>query len=171
MYQPPVSALAVPGVCALIAFLSYSSQWLFGRIEPYPLDQSQAVIFNALVACIWICYYRAIITDPGRVPREGSNDLEPEVTVEASSDVCDTSRQPRRWCKKCKAPKPPRAHHCKECQRSATSPPRKSMATKLTGPVEDVSRRWIIIAHGPPIASLTTPSPISSGLSSMPSRR
>lgn len=27
------------------------------------------------------------------------------------------SRRPRRWCRKCRRPKPPRAHHCKTCAR------------------------------------------------------
>ncbi|KIX01631.1 uncharacterized protein Z518_09357 [Rhinocladiella mackenziei CBS 650.93] len=88
-------------VVVLIAFLSYSSQYLFYRIEPGPLTQKEKIVFNALVACIWICYARACITDPGRVPL----------------DWADATETRQRYCRKCEAIKPPRSHHCKVCQR------------------------------------------------------
>lgn len=58
---------------------------------------------------IWISYYRAVTTDPGRLPEEikkkGVRDLERE------------KRGQENWCKKCDAVKPPRAHHCRICKR------------------------------------------------------
>lgn len=99
---------AVPTVTILIAFLSYSSQFLFRHLEPGALDQAQQWKFNVLVACIWITYYRAIITDPGKVPDDWKA---PELTNESEDHVR------RRVCRKCEAFKPPRSHHCKVCKR------------------------------------------------------
>ncbi len=101
-----ISQLAVPGVSLLVAFLAYSSQVLFRYIEPHALDGRQAVIFNVLVACIWICYLRACFTDPGQLPAHLHK-----------LDAAPQEEAVRRWCKKCEAPKPPRAHHCKQCGR------------------------------------------------------
>lgn len=57
------------GVTVLIAFLAYSSQlFLLHRLEPFLSTRSQT-LFNILVACIWISYYRAYTTNPGGIPR------------------------------------------------------------------------------------------------------
>ncbi len=104
-----LARLALPAVVALIAFLSYGSQILFIYIEPGPLGQRQAFFFNAAVVGTWICYLRACFTDPGRVP----SGWKPDAVV---ADQQELARKPR-WCRKCKAFKPPRAHHCKTCQR------------------------------------------------------
>lgn len=104
-----LNRLALPAVVCLIAFLSYGSQILFIYIEPGPLRQRQAFLFNAGVVSSWICYLRACFTDPGRVP----SDWKPDAVV---ADQQELARKPR-WCRKCDAFKPPRAHHCKTCQR------------------------------------------------------
>ncbi|KAL2000013.1 hypothetical protein VTN02DRAFT_3662 [Thermoascus thermophilus] len=110
-----LSRLAIPAVSVLIAFLAYSSQYLFLHIEPAPLTKDELLKFNALVACIWISYYRACTVDPGRIPKDwkpaGKEDE--EAARESSTDAA--SRQ--RWCRRCEALKPPRAHHCRTCQR------------------------------------------------------
>ena len=99
--------LAVPGVLSLIGFLSFSSQWLFTRIDPGPLTRQQTITFNSLIAVLLICYARAVLTHPGRVPQ----DWRP------ADAPTDTHSARQRWCRKCKAYKPPRAHHCKICKR------------------------------------------------------
>jgi palmitoyltransferase len=114
-----VSSLAVPGASLLVIFLAYSSQVLFLYLEPAPLSNRELIEFNLLVLCLWICYLRACITSPGSVPQDWS----PVNVVDAVNEKEDTgdthnkhSRQ--RWCRKCEAFKPPRAHHCKTCGRS-----------------------------------------------------
>lgn len=104
-----ISRLAVPGVCALVAFLAYESQFLFQKLDPGPLTSQQKWAFNIMVGGIWICYARAVITDPGAVPVGWQPD-EP-FREEGESLV----RQ--RHCRKCEAIKPPRVHHCKVCGR------------------------------------------------------
>ena len=98
--------LAIPGVLCLISFLSFSSQSLFSRIDPGPLSREETITFNSLIAVLLFCYARAVLTDPGHVPK-GWN------PADAPSGV-EEARQ--RWCRKCKAYKPPRAHHCKICK-------------------------------------------------------
>lgn len=102
--------LAPPAVTALVAFLAFTSQYLFGNIEPGPLRKGDAYIFNNLVACLLICYWRACFTDPGRISKDWYEKISPE-----SSDRQYSQRQ--RWCRKCNSFKPPRAHHCKTCKR------------------------------------------------------
>ena len=147
---PELQRLLVPFTCALIAFLSYASQWLFAHspdLAPGPLTRTESVIFNVLVGCTWWCYYRAVTVDPGRYEfppgllreyrksrrgagskekhsggKEGDENGEEDLDEEA----WERQQQRRgaggvggrtRWCRKCAAPKPPRAHHCKTCGR------------------------------------------------------
>ncbi len=105
----PLASLALPGVLTLISFLSYGPQILFHYIEPYSLDRSHFLTFNALLCCIWVCYLRACFTDAGRVP---INWTPPD---QGHDEGLVSNR--RRWCKKCERYKPPRAHHCKTCKR------------------------------------------------------
>ena len=102
----PSNYLAVLCVTLLIAFLSYASQLLFVDIEPHSLNPTQAWIFNGLVICIWITYYRACSVDPGHVQASWPSN-------ETGHDKTSTLR----WCRKCENHKPPRAHHCKACSR------------------------------------------------------
>ncbi|EGD89304.1 hypothetical protein H112_02924 [Trichophyton rubrum D6] len=119
MAEFQIYQLAVPFVVLLIAFLSYTSQYLFLFLEPAPLSTPELVKFNILVACIWICYARACLTDPGRIPKDWKPSttagalLEKHLGLEEGSDP--SYRQ--RWCRRCEAFKPPRSHHCKTCQR------------------------------------------------------
>lgn len=109
-----LSKFAVPAVVSLIAFLSYSSQYLFRKIEPGPLNQKEILVFNALVASIWLSYARACTTDPGRIPL----DWKPDKAEDANSTSPSHRSRPRqRYCRKCNAFKPPRAHHCRVCRR------------------------------------------------------
>lgn len=102
-------SLAVPGVSLIIVFLAYGSQLLFPRIDPGPLTNHEYTIFNALLICLWISYGRAVFTDAGHVSSEWS--------TEARSLVDDDALGKYRYCRKCQAYKPARAHHCKICGR------------------------------------------------------
>lgn len=104
-------SLAVPGVLCFIVFLSYSSQYLFLSIDPRPLTGKESAIFNTLIACLLISYFRTIRTDAGRVPPEWGTEKQ------SAEPVGQPSKPKQRWCRRCEAFKPPRSHHCKACQR------------------------------------------------------
>ena len=99
---PLAQNLAVPAVCLLIAFLGYFPQLLFHRstLEPGPPSRAASALFNALLLCLWYSYFRSVTVDPGRYAF-------PDGVTELGA----------RWCRKCVAPKPPRAHHCRHCRR------------------------------------------------------
>ncbi|KAL3423477.1 DHHC zinc finger domain-containing protein [Phlyctema vagabunda] len=107
-----IQALAVPAVCILIAFLAYTSQILFYHLEPGPLSRKEAIWFNGLVFCLWWCYAEAVRVDPG--PKGWVERFAED--VDANEDG-ETLKKGVRWCKKCEAVKPPRAHHCRACGR------------------------------------------------------
>ena len=96
--------LAVPATAFLIIFLAYTSQYLFYYLEPGPLTKTEAIWFNVLVLGIWWCYDRACTADPGQ-----------KGWVDRAKVPAEESKT--RWCKKCDAEKPPRAHHCRKCGR------------------------------------------------------
>jgi len=162
---PPIEELAIPGVSVLILFLAYTSQYLFYYMEPGPLSRNQALWFNVFVLGIWWCYDRAVTTDPG--PNgwvERVIDIEDE--VESEEDEAGDSRPKRgmRWCKKCEAIKPPRAHHCRQCGRYISYP--DLCDTMLNTLV--VFPKWTITVLGPRIASPIRTSPIFSASSFTP---
>lgn len=136
-------SLFVPAVCLLIAFLGYTSQWLFNvaeNLEPGPLTQRETAIFNILLLCLWLTYYKACTVPPGRYdfeptpspqskkpddPSPTSKDDEsppsekadpPAAQPEPDTKTTTTATATTRWCKKCDAPKPLRAHHCRLCR-------------------------------------------------------
>ena len=109
--------LTLPFGVSLISFLAYSSQWLFHHIEPAPLKKGDTYVFNILVACQIICFYRTCRTDPGIIPQDWHERFN---TAPATADDAQASQR-QRWCRKCEAFKPPRAHHCKTCKRSVAT--------------------------------------------------
>lgn len=92
----------IPAAVLIISFLSFSSQLLFYHISPGPLGPREAAVFNVLIACVFICYARACLTDPGKISSQG---------------IKNGDGSNGRWCTKCDAPKPPRSHHCRVCAR------------------------------------------------------
>ncbi len=105
---------ALLGVIILVTFLGYGSQICFYQIKPSPLRSTEAIVFNIWLACIWICYFRACFTDAGHATR----DWKREGSKSSAFSVGDNVMVPRqRWCRRCEIWKPPRAHHCKTCQR------------------------------------------------------
>ena len=113
LHTPSVEQLAIPGVSVLIFFLAYTSQYLFYYVDPGPLTKGQALWFNGFVLGIWWCYDRACTVDPGprgwvrKVGLAGDEDDGEDLILEKG----------KRWCRKCEAVKPPRAHHCRQCGR------------------------------------------------------
>ncbi|KAH7123829.1 DHHC palmitoyltransferase-domain-containing protein [Dendryphion nanum] len=108
--------LAVPSVYALILFLTFSSQYLFLHLEPQPLTRKEWLWLNVWPVYVLICYTRSVLVDPGRIPNI-SNEKEILDSKTQNGTAPENSSAPRKWCRKCAAPKPPRAHHCKECGR------------------------------------------------------
>lgn len=152
--------LALPGVVTLISTLAYGSQILFQSIEPSPLAINEASTFNILVCCIWVCYYQACFTDPGSVPIG----WEPQAS-QNDSTVRTQSKQ--RWCRKCNAAKPPRAHHCKSCGRYEFRRRLFQLCSSFSNlRYTDVSQRWITIVPGRLTVFLTVPFLISFAFSS-----
>jgi palmitoyltransferase len=94
----------------LISFLAYTSQYFFLHFESAPLRKDEVWKINIFALCIWICYFRACFVDPGRLPADAKS----SASGHADNDTT-TGRQ--RWCRRCEAYKPPRAHHCKTCKR------------------------------------------------------
>lgn len=109
-----LSRLAVPFVYLLIFFLGYPSQWLLMRLEPGPMTKNELIAANITLVLIWITYTRAVFVDPGTIPRDWAGKEEGGKEKEKEGDF---GMKSRKWCRKCEAAKPPRAHHCKECGR------------------------------------------------------
>lgn len=102
--------VAIPAVVFLIAFQGYYTQYLFNTssLGSGPLTLRQTITFNLLLCCVWYTYYRAVTVPAGRYAPP-SPPRDPASTSPATN--------PPRWCRKCNAPKPPRAHHCRHCGR------------------------------------------------------
>ncbi|OAL07296.1 palmitoyltransferase pfa4 [Phaeosphaeriaceae sp. SRC1lsM3a] len=109
-----LSQLAVPAVYILIFFLGYPSQWLLMRLEPRPLTKNELIFSNIILVLIFITYTRSVFVDPGTIPKDWASKQEAAISDEKLKEIPPRSRK---WCRKCDAPKPPRAHHCKACKR------------------------------------------------------
>ncbi|KAH7379330.1 DHHC palmitoyltransferase-domain-containing protein [Phaeosphaeria sp. MPI-PUGE-AT-0046c] len=109
-----LSQLAVPAVYGLIFFLGYPSQWLLMRLEPRPLTKNELIFSNIILVLIFITYTKSVFVDPGTIPKDWSSKQETSVSDKKDQDIATKTRK---WCRKCAAPKPPRAHHCKACKR------------------------------------------------------
>ncbi|KAJ2158750.1 Palmitoyltransferase [Coemansia sp. RSA 552] len=111
-----VGKLYVWGVSLLITFIGYTSQifvfWdLLGGLAPWT---RLAVLgaFNALLHLLLYNYYLAVTVPPGHAPlgweppRDGAN------VYELKRDTLKP-----RYCRQCRGFKPPRTHHCADCDR------------------------------------------------------
>ncbi|KAJ5085218.1 hypothetical protein N7532_009989 [Penicillium argentinense] len=105
-----ISQLAIPLVTVLISFLAYTSQYFFHNFEAAPLTLDEGWAINLFALCIWVTYFRACFVDPGRLDPKGK-------PVAPARQEEDQSTGRKRWCRRCEAYKPPRAHHCKTCKR------------------------------------------------------
>ncbi|KAM3468405.1 hypothetical protein MY5147_007970 [Beauveria neobassiana] len=111
-----VQRAAIPGVCLLISFLGYYSQYIFADdfLEPGPLSRGESALFNGLLLALWLTYARTCTVDAGRYTFPPPSPTSPENEPRAAAAVLGVKG---RWCNKCAAPKPPRAHHCRHCRR------------------------------------------------------
>jgi ribosomal protein L40E len=99
----------------LISFLAYTSQYFFLHFESVPLRKDEVWKTNIFALCIWVCYFRSCYVDPGRLPAS-------QQTTERGQEEEARAARRQRWCRRCEAYKPPRAHHCKTCQRFGLKP-------------------------------------------------
>jgi palmitoyltransferase len=109
-----LSQLAVPAVYVLIFFLGYPSQWLLMHLEPAPLSKNELIIANVALVLILITYTKSVFVDPGTIPKDWAGTVK---IVDEKGGEKEGMGKSRKWCRKCDAAKPPRAHHCKECKR------------------------------------------------------
>jgi palmitoyltransferase len=112
-----LSRFAVPFVYGLIFILGYPSQWLLMHLDPGPLTKNELIATNVTLILIWITYTKSVYVDPGKIPRDWAEKELGNEKSTVSERERDVVAKSRKWCRKCDAPKPPRAHHCKECKR------------------------------------------------------
>ncbi|ODQ65489.1 zf-DHHC-domain-containing protein [Nadsonia fulvescens var. elongata DSM 6958] len=86
--------IIIPGF--IIAFTGYCGHYYVLR---HHLPYSKQVLFQCSLTMVWISYFLAIIMPPGAPPVNFKH----------------APGEWKRWCYKCEAPKPERAHHCKQC--------------------------------------------------------
>lgn len=102
--------LAIPTVSFLVIFLAYTSQYFFLHFESVPLRKDEVWKLNIVTLCVWVCYFRSCYVDPGRLPQNL------KASPSNPQDKTQTGNR-QRWCRRCEAYKPARAHHCKTCKR------------------------------------------------------
>ena len=108
----------ITGVVLLMAFLHITPQ-VFIMLPYYRATRSftsqqllhALVPYNVLIAYMYLTYYLCVTSDAGGVPYGWSPD---EAMAEHGVEL---TAEHRRFCHKCDAFKPPRAHHCKQCKR------------------------------------------------------
>lgn len=89
-----------------------------------------AFVITAILACA--AHFKAMTTDPGAVPPDASPIEVPESTTadeEGSDLIILPTQKGRRLCRRCKAYKPQRAHHCRYvgiCERHLLTSPLES---------------------------------------------
>lgn len=86
------------------------------HLEPGPLTKNELIVSNVILVLILITYTKSVFVDPGTIPKDWVEKQELENRKE-SVEAKDSVAKSRKWCRRCDAAKPPRAHHCKECKR------------------------------------------------------
>jgi len=112
-----LAQLAVPAVYILIFFLGYPSQYLLTHLEPAPLTKNELIVSNVILVLILITYTQSVFVDAGTIPRDWNRGDGYEKERGRGAAAEDLVGKSRKWCFRCEAAKPPRAHHCKECKR------------------------------------------------------
>jgi palmitoyltransferase len=80
---------------------------------------NEHIAANVLLVLILITYTKSVFVDPGTIPKDWAGAVKgvDEKEKESGNGGKDGLGKSRKWCRKCDAAKPPRAHHCKECKR------------------------------------------------------
>eukprot|EP00742_Colponemidia_sp_Colp-10_P004940 GILJ01005276.1.p1 GENE.GILJ01005276.1~~GILJ01005276.1.p1 ORF type:complete len:297 (+),score=22.94 GILJ01005276.1:41-931(+) len=134
---------AVPVLVVLAMFLMEYISFNFVYIKTLVEEGSKltaafaCIVFHVLFLLAICSYWQCVRTDPGGVPvswaehqvnptTKGEEESEEhlllpgdnryEVTLEIEQSVAAPPAHPR-FCKKCRCPKPERAHHCSSCDR------------------------------------------------------
>lgn len=149
------SQLAVPAVSILIFFLVCTPQYFFAHFEPAPLETEEFLWGNGLAVVVVICYWRACCVDPGQIPHDWKQKETANVKGEGLHDDDDDDYDDvqkigrQRWCRRCEALKPPRAHHCKTCGRYEKKKGKFSVDT-----IEQTLMEWLQMhpENGPPLS-------------------
>lgn len=86
------------------------------------MDYSVAGVSNMLIATAFVClimtsYYKSIFTSPGYVPIGWKPDLESGLDTITHDAELSNMPPASRFCQKCNAHKPARAHHCRVCDK------------------------------------------------------
>lgn len=101
-------------VCAVVTYIliGYGEMVvLLVLAPPFPSIGTAlcVIIFTVLATLAVIAHVKAMMTDPGIVPRESSSEEEVLERRQNGEEI--------RYCKKCRSIKPDRAHHCSTCER------------------------------------------------------
>ncbi|KAL5549876.1 hypothetical protein UlMin_000052 [Ulmus minor] len=110
-------SLPVTIVVLVISFIYLSTVFVFIRrwfgLMTSPGIMNAVVFTGVAVMCVFN-YSVSLFTDPGRVPSTYMPDIE-----DSGNPIHEIKRKggDLRYCQKCSLYKPPRAHHCRVCQR------------------------------------------------------
>jgi len=119
----PPFVVCLVGFAHLTYSFTISYRWLglnglFGFID--------ALISNYLIFQLFYNYLLSVLTDPGRVPSGWKPDNLSEEQMKEIQEMTTKGTKDTdphlvftgvKWCRKCPGWKPPRAHHCSECER------------------------------------------------------
>ncbi|GAA5923042.1 hypothetical protein JCM1841_000291 [Sporobolomyces salmonicolor] len=114
-----IGRIWVTGTLLLISFIGFTSQ-LCIVLPSYHYDYTDPELlklllpFNAFLSLLFWNYALCVSTDPGQVPRGWEPDWKEMESGEL--EVKKLTGGPR-YCRTCRAYKPPRAHHCRQCKR------------------------------------------------------
>ncbi|KAI3424124.1 hypothetical protein D9Q98_009485 [Chlorella vulgaris] len=115
MGQPRRQNAVTLGCLAVMAFL-YSAA-VFNVVVPHlgysVHGASHLLLLTALTGLAAATYLQCVYCDPGKVPA----DWQPDIEQQTAAGVLQVKRRGggNRFCKKCRAFKPPRTHHCRRC--------------------------------------------------------